>query len=211
MDETKAQAERMLRSAMTRSLRRALVETATRLRTAADKLTELEGEVDRIGLPPKAKGQRPVTADALLAEVLVILHSNAPDLGTLARTVEEFNREVSGPPSHAEDTRCRVTYGAGRCPDEHLPGAVVCFGHLWAAARVHGAGHVFPLGSPEPTEKVVPRGIALVGENGVHWTRQGDRWHAGGPGGDGGFYHWRSINGTEDGRELARLVPECVL
>jgi hypothetical protein len=205
-----AEKERVLRSAMGRSVRSGLAATSSRLRTAADRIAALEEDVDRIGLPPKAKGQRPVTADGILAEVLLILHSNAPDLGTLARSVEEYNRDVSTASSHPEDkNRCTVLYATARCTAESVPGARVCFSHLWQTAAGHGSGYVFPLGSPEPSEKAVPCGVVLIAENGVHWTRHGDRWHAGGPVGDGGFYTWGMVNGSgnETGRELAQLLP----
>lgn len=214
MNEKEQAAREMLRGAMGRSIRASLRSSAERLQKAASALRELEADVDLIGLPPKIKGHRPVTAEGILAEALTILHTNAPDLGTMARSVEDYVRELDKPAEDlADDDRCRVLYANRRCGTEHLPGLAVCFEHLWATARGRGVGHVFPLGSPEPTEKAVPRGVALVGENGVHWMRQGDRWHAGGPAGDGGFHTWRAVNGAgnETGRELARLVPECAL
>lgn len=214
MDEKDQVAREMLRSAMARSVRASLRSTAHRLQKAAAALTELEGEVDLIGLPSKIKGHRPATAEGILAEALRALHTNAPDLGTLASSVEDYNREMGNRDVPAEDDdRCRVLYAGHRCGTEHLPGVAVCFEHLWATARGRGVGNVFPLGSPEPSEVRVPRGAALVGENGVHWMRNGDRWIAGGPAGDGGLYRWDAVNGAgnETGRELARLVPECVL
>ena len=211
MDEKnpELEAERLLRSAMGRSIRSALASTAARLQRAADGIRALEEDVDRIGLPPKSKGQRPLTAEALLAEALLVLHGNAPDLGNLARTVEEYNRHVV-PEVPVNQGECQVIYANRPCGTEALPGAVLCFKHLWQTARGRGVGNVFPLGSPEPSEARVPRGVALVGENGVHWIRNGDRWLAGGPAGDGGLYPWSAVNGTgnETGRELARLFPE---
>lgn len=213
--EADAAAQRMLRNAMGRSIRSALATTAARLRKAAEQITALEEDVERIGLPVPVKGRRPITAEDILAEALAILHSNAPDLGTLGRSVADYNHELGklDGSTPEDDDRCRVLYANRRCGTEHLPGVAVCFEHLWATARGRGVGNVFPLGSPEPSEVHVPRGAALVGENGVHWTRNGDRWHAGGPAGDGGLYSWRMVNGegTDTGRELARLVPECVL
>jgi hypothetical protein len=214
MDENDSKAREMLRNAMGGSIQRSLAATAARLRESAERLDKIVPDVERIGLPSRLKGQRPITAEDILAEALMVLHTNAPDLGTLARSVADYNREMGKQDTPAEgDERCRVLYAGHRCATEHLPGVAVCFEHLWATARGRGVGNVFPLGSPEPTEKAVPRGVALVGENGVHWLRQGDRWHAGGPAGDGGFYRWDAVNGSgnETGRELARLVPECVL
>lgn len=213
MERKEQVAAGMLRTAMGRSIRTSLASTADRLQKAASALRELEADVDLIGLPPRVKGHRPVTAEGILAEALTIVQTNAPDLRTLAQAVADYNREMNQPTSLAGPDRCRVLYANQQCGTEHLPGVAVCFEHLWATARGRGVGNVFPLGSPEPTEKAVPHGVALVGENGVHWLRQGDRWHAGGPVGDGGFYRWDAVNGAgnETGRELARLVPECVL
>jgi len=214
MDEKEQVAHEMLRGAMGRIIRASLSATAERLQKAASAVRELEADVELIGLPPKIKGHRPVTAEGILAEALTILYTNAPDLGTMARSVEDYVREVGKPAEEpADDDRCRVLYANRQCGTEHLPGVAVCFEHLWATARGRGVGNVFPLGSPEPSEVRVPRGAALVGENGVHWMRNGDRWIAGGPAGDGGLYSWRAVNGAgnETGRELARLVPECVL
>lgn len=212
MDEKDKVAHEMLRGAMGRSIRASLRSTAERLQKAASALRELEWDVERIGLEPEVKGHPVVTAEGILAEALTALHTNAPDLGTLARSVEEYNRHVPEFPVTEDEDRCRAIYANSRCPREHLPGVSLCFTHLWAKVKRRGIGNVFPLGSPEPSEVRVPRGTALVGENGVHWTRNGDRWHAGGPAGDSGLYSWRAVNGANDtGRELARLLPEYAL
>lgn len=213
MDEKDKVAHEMLRGAMGRSIRASLRSTAERLQKAASALRELEWDVERIGLEPEVKGHRVVTAESILAEALTALHTNAPDLGTLARSVEEYNRHVRPAESEAEPVPgCEtVTMGAA-CTHEPLAGLRVCFGHLWQAARSRGVGNVFPVGSPEPKEASVPTGTVLVGENGVQWKRSGwGDWEAGGPAGDGQRYHWSRVNGhNQDGLELALLLPEVV-
>lgn len=202
----------MLRNPMADSLRRSVAAVADRLRTAADRVAELEGDVDRIGLPPAVEGQHPASPGGIVAQVLLILRSNAPDLDTLAQSAEEYNRRVRPLPGVEKAPGCEVVTMGAACTTEPLPGLRVCFGHLWQAARSRGIGNVFPVGSPEPKEASVPAGTLLVGENGVQWVRSGwGDWTAVGPAGDGRNYHWSRINGsTQDGQELALLLPEVV-
>lgn len=212
MDEKEQAAAEMLRAAMGRGIRASLRSTAGRLYEAAEAVRELESYVDRIGTT-LANGRQPITAEWIVAEALTALHTNTPDLGNLARTAAEYNQHVPQLVPGPDDDQCRAIYANSRCTHEHLPGVSLCFTHLWATVRGRGVGNVYPLGSHEPSEVRLPRGAALVGENGVHWTRNGDRWHAGGPAGDGGLYSWRAVNGSDNdtGRELARLLPEYAL
>lgn len=96
------------------------------------------------------------------------------------------------------------------CQHEPLDGLRYCFTHLWTKSQRHRPGYRFLPDSPEPSEAVVPRGVSLIGENGIRWERSGDRWRA--VNGDGGLYPWGSLNWRSSaegaGHRLVRLIPE---
>lgn len=211
MDDKQIAAEAMVRRSALDSLRGALDTAAAGLQRSARRLAQLADSVDDIGRS-RPGNPRILTADGLLTEALATLGRNAPDLANLALAVEQYNRHGFEVDGATDSEGCQVCLARRNHGTECVPGLIVCFGHLWALGIALGPGHLFTLGSPEPTVQEVPPGVALAARNGVHWTRRGERWHAGGPVGDGGLHAWSAVNGADraTGSELARVVPEVV-